>query len=851
MKCFIVSHSHWDREWYRTFQKFRGRLVDLIDCVLALQKEDPGYCFMLDGQTIVVEDYLEVRPERKDDLAKAIREGRMAIGPWFIQPDSLLPSGETHIRNLLEGRRSGEEMGTVSRTAYVPDSFGHPAQMPQIFAGFGLGPFVYWRGNGEEIEKLPSEYLWEAPDGTAIMAYHLWEAYFGAMALPEDAEAAASMLEDLSTRLANRSHDGKAVLLMNGFDHALPDAHTAAVVEALERRTGWEVKRALLDDFAAVLPREGPRFRGELLGGFVANLLPGVWSARIPQKLRNRRIESLLQRWMEPWCAFGSILGLPDERPSLRKVWRELLSNQAHDSICGCSQDLVHEQMEARYDAAEELAEETTSRILERIAGHDTERRSPWNLEFELAVFNPSPHSRTDVVRMPLDPYPWMTFSGEDGREASFHPWLMAGIMTEGFTLDGRPARLIRDDTTECLRLLPNELPLTLEFVARDIPPFGWRSYKVAPAGASPDEVDQEREISVGSFSVKVAPDGTFDLTMGERVYTGLCGLEDTGDGGDTYDYDPVGDQGWRLEEMIYERTRHPSGIQSLKVWRTISLPAGLGENRQERLPERVTMKVECEARLIPGVDRVDLGVRVVNRARDHRLRLLFPTGAAAKQFYAASTFDIARRNVKKPDDSRWIHPAPSTFPQQGFVCVNGLTVVVPGLPEAEVTPEGVIALTLVRAVGWLSRMDLNSRPQPAGPGMPVPGAQCLEMIEANLALIPGLDARAAGDAELKMKAVAVGEKPLLPPERSLLSVEPRQVLLSAFKPAEQGRGAVLRLLNPTDSAVEAQVKFGFTVDSVVSVRLDETPDGESVNLQGSELNFYLPSRGLRSFLLT
>src|SRR6059036_463302 len=123
MKCVLVSHSHWDREWYRTFQTFRARLVDMIDRVLELIEGDPGFHFLLDGQTIVLEDYLEIRPERRAALIEACSAGRIAIGPWYVQPDSLLPSGEAHIRNLLEGRRSGSAIGSVSRIAYTPDSF--------------------------------------------------------------------------------------------------------------------------------------------------------------------------------------------------------------------------------------------------------------------------------------------------------------------------------------------------------------------------------------------------------------------------------------------------------------------------------------------------------------------------------------------------------------------------------------------------------------------------------------------------------------------------------------------------------------------------------------------------------
>jgi alpha-mannosidase len=767
-----------------------------------------------------------------------------------VQPDSLLPSAEAHVRNLLEGRRTGAAFGAVSAVAYTPDSFGHPAQLPQLFRGFGLGLFVYWRGNGDEIDGLPAEYLWEAPDGSTVLAHHLAEGYFAASGLPTEPRAAAAMLTGLAERLAARTRSG-AVLLMNGFDHALPEAGTGAAAEALARASGFAVRRALLDDFARALPPEAPRFRGELTGARVANLLPGVWSTRTPLKLRNRRAEAQLEGWAEPWAGLGALLGLPDERPALRTAWRALLQNEAHDSLCGCSQDRVHEQMAARYDVAEELAAETTTRVLERLAGLGVERRTPWTTTFDAAVWNPSPHTRTDVVRLRLDPVPWLAFRGEQEREMALHPWLLAALGDGGFTVDGVPARLVTDDDAGRVRIAPERPALTLEFVAADVPASGWRRVHVAPAAAVPDREDDGREIAADGLSVRAADDGTLTVGAGGRTWTGLCALEDVGDRGDTYDFDPVAGGAIRVEAVAVRRHVHASGIQRLTVERTLLVPAALAEDRRERSAARARLVVEMEARVAPGVPRVDLRVRVHNTARDHRLRLRFPTGGADGACLAASSADVVRRGPERPDAARWVHPAPATFVQQGFVAAGGLTVVAPGLPEAEVTADGVLAITLVRAVGWLARMDLTTRPQVAGPSVPTPGAQCLETIEARLALLPGVDVRAARDAELGLRACAAGPAPLVPPGTALLAVEPRALVVSALKPAVDGRGGVLRVLNPTDDPLEARVDVGVPIAAVEAILLDETPAAnERVALSGRLVSFAVPPHALRSVRL-
>jgi mannosylglycerate hydrolase len=850
MDVFLVTHTHWDREWYRTFQSFRARLVDTIDGVLDLLDADPGFCFLLDGQTIVIEDYLAIRPQRRAALQAACKSGRLGIGPWYVQPDSLLPSGEAHVRNLLEGRRVGEAFGPVSRVAYTPDSFGHPAQFPQLFAGFGLEPFVYWRGNGAEITSLPAEYLWEAPDGSAVLAHHLWDGYFSAQGLPTDPESAAKWLEEVVKRLGARTRSER-VLLLNGVDHAFPAAHTGAVAAALARRTGWRVQRALLDDFARDLPREAPRFRGELLGGRVANLLPGVWSTRTSLKLRNRRAEAVLEGWAEPWAALGHALGLPDERPALRSAWRALLQNQAHDSICGCSQDRVHEQMTARYDTAEELGRETTTRCLERLAGLGPARTTPWTADIDLAVFNPSPHPRTDVVHFALEPSSWFEVRGETTRELSIHPLLSANLTTQGWQVDGRPARVLADPSGHRVHLIPGQAPHTVEFVAADVPAFGWRQFRLRAADPSPDREDDGREVELGGIAVRVAEDGTFTVQWLDREYSSLCGVEDVGDRGDTYDFDPVTAGSCTLQTVAVQRRVHESGIRSLAVTRIMMIPARLSSDRSARAPETVPLRIETEARLVPGTQRIDLQVRVDNRAADHRLRLLFPTASPAEHFAAATTFDVARRSTTMPDATDWVHPAPTTFPHQGFVTLNGLTLAAPGLPEAEVTQDGVIALTVLRAVGWLARVDLRSRPEPAGPALATPGAQCEGVLEARLALYPDLDARRARDAELGLRAVVAGEQPLLEAGKPLLALEPAALVLSALKPAETGHGFVVRLLNPTDDAIEASIRVGLPLSDVTSVRLDESGDGKPVAHRGGMVKLTIGPHALRSVRMT
>ncbi|MBW2385657.1 MAG: hypothetical protein JRG92_18655 [Deltaproteobacteria bacterium] len=853
MRCVLVSHTHWDREWYKTFQSFRARLVDTVDRILDLLESDPGFAFQLDGQTIVIEDYLEIRPGQREALEAACRAGRVAIGPWYVQPDSLIPSGETHVRNLLEGRRVAEAIGGGSTIAYTPDSFGHPGQFPQLFAGFGLGPFIYWRGNADEIATLPADYRWRAPDGSEVLACHLTRGYFSAWGLVDDVEASVKRLERLALDLAQHS-ERETVLLMNGLDHMLPDDNTREVAEALAKATGWTVTRGLLDDYTRDLEPGDPAlpvFDGELLGGRVANLLPGVWSTHVDLKLANRRCETALQGWLEPFAVLGELVGTPDERPTLRAAWRELLPCQAHDSICGCSQDRVHVQMATRYDSVEELVGETTDRLLERIAGLGPERQvlaDPETGAIRIAVFNPSPDPGSGVVRLPLAGFPAFTKRG-------INPVLGLNLTLEGLSVDGEPARVLPDEGTLRPMLTPTNPTHVVEFVARDVPAFGWRSYVLARAEASPDRIDDGSEIEAGSVRVRARDDGTLDVHFGDQSFAGLCGLEDQGDRGDTYDFDPVGDARVVVERTLISRRQHASGIAELDVHRVLRVPVGLDPERAVRATRTTQLSIGITARIAPGLDRVDLTVRTQNTARDHRLRILFPSGRPAQRFEASTTFDSVRRSTAPSDAAQWLHPAPATFPQQGWVHVNGLTVAAPGLLEAEVSPDGQLALTLLRAVGWLSRPDLSSRPGEAGPSLLTPGAQCLGAVETRISLFGGSVGRAVRAAELGLRVCAAGEGPLVPPDTSALEITPGDLELSAWKPAEDGAGSVLRLLNPTDASIRAQILLGRTLTeslaAVEAVRLDEHPALEcEVHWQADRIEIDVPAHALRSLRL-
>jgi alpha-mannosidase len=410
----LVSHTHWDREWYRPFQLFRLRLVHMVDGLLELLDQDPEYKhFMLDGQTIVLEDYLHMRPQAEQKLRAHIQQGRMLIGPWHILPDMFLVSPEAHIRNLLAGDREARRFGPKMMVGYMPDSFGHIGQMPQILAGFGIHSACLWRG----LDDQPTELWWQSPDGTRVLLLYIRDSYSnGASLVASDPVHFSQQIRQAAASLAPHSA-ASDLLIMFGTDHMEPPSATSSAIAAANQTLAPDcLLHSTLPAYLQALERDLstkalqlPTVQGELRSSKRSHLLPGVLSARMWIKQYNHACENLLEKWAEPFSSFASLLageGAPQFALSapediLRQAWQLLMECHPHDSICGCSIDQVHDEMRPRFAQVEQLGEEITGQSLEIIAGQvETASLASQGLDARSAIvaFNSSSVSRTDLV---------------------------------------------------------------------------------------------------------------------------------------------------------------------------------------------------------------------------------------------------------------------------------------------------------------------------------------------------------------------------------------------------------------------------------------------------------------------
>ncbi len=350
-RYLVVPHTHWDREWYVPFEVFRLRLGIVVDAVLDVLESDESFgSFTLDGQAIVLEDYVELRPEHGERLRALLAGGRLEAGPWYVLADELLVGGESLIRNLLLGRRVCRRFGVEPTTAgYAPDSFGHPAQLPQLLAGFGLRTFLFARGLGDQLDDFGVVFRWRAAEAE-VVACQLLPHYdnFARLASADDAaERVEQIVENFGAALERADCD--TVLLANGSDHLPVDPQVPRLCAELEPRLAAPFQIGRYADFEPA--GEGlPAYEGELVGSRLQNILRGVNSARIYLKQANERAERRLLS-AETAAALRSLREhTPFPSADVRLAWRDLLRNHPHDSICGCSCDEVHRDMLVRYE---------------------------------------------------------------------------------------------------------------------------------------------------------------------------------------------------------------------------------------------------------------------------------------------------------------------------------------------------------------------------------------------------------------------------------------------------------------------------------------------------------------------
>ena len=381
----MICHTHWDREWYLSFERFQERLVDVIDVLLDLLRDDKRWThFHLDGQTALIDDYIAIRPEREREIRRHVMSGRLSCGPWVTLVDEFLVSGESIIRNLEDGIIRAEDLGGAMLVGYLPDQFGHVGQMPQLLRRFGIEQAVVWRGVPSDIST--TSFVWSSPDGSHVQVLYLPFGYGHGRKLMTESGLFADHLEKEAARLEPFLSDSEALLVMAGGDHVEPSPSLADRIDETTQ-LGTDIKLSSLSEILSTRAAASEAWTGELRSAARANLLPNTYSVRTHQKVARARAENLLERYAEPLAALVPRLQWPKEQ--FNEAWGLLHLNGAHDSVCGCSSDDVAHAVDRRTEHVQHIARSIARGALKKLASKVGESG--------LLVFNPSAFERDGV----------------------------------------------------------------------------------------------------------------------------------------------------------------------------------------------------------------------------------------------------------------------------------------------------------------------------------------------------------------------------------------------------------------------------------------------------------------------
>lgn len=839
----LVFSSHWDREWYWPFQKYRAKLVRLLDDVVAALESGKLAYYQMDGQFIPIEDYLQIRPENTDRVKHLIATGKLLVGPWYDLPDEFLVSGESLVRNFLLGMRRAEAMGGVSRAGWLCDLFGHCSQMPQILNHLGLDNAFVWRGVDLAHGGL---FHWEAPDGSRVLVHRFpFDGYCDFEirvcrttqrdAVPETKDLVAGALKEVERY--RQMYPARVLMFFCGSDHIEFRPEMLEFVAAFNKRVGREVLRvSTLDQYVAelksALRKELPVHVGEMRESAKMEtngwLIPGVASSRIPLKRANHAGETLLTLWAEPWCAVAATrLGLEYPTRALELAWEYLLRNHPHDSICGCSPDETHAAMPYRFDQSRQIAEAYLDAALRQLGAAGL-RGKLGKSDLGVSLFAPfggTEQPQPEVfVRLPAG---WPQFS-------------------EFFGFESKPALHVTDEAGhavdyQLLEVVPSTVHVAVPFgkmpvaetrqgvrlVLNTVVPRGQQRNFVLRRASGPTRIAQSAVIGVDRdtlrndfLKVQATGDGTLRLTdlASGRVYAGLAAMVDDADIGDGWFHGMATQDAAYLStggRVTFGLTENGPLLARLHMRVEWLVPREFDFAAMKRSRELAPLVVEHRITLRKGSRWLEVDTTVHNTIRDHRLRLLCPTRFdKAQRYWSDTPFDAVPRAIGLPADNHLRRELQVEMtPQQNWVAVEdgkiGLALLAPGQYESAVLDQTdrPLCVTLLRAFRKAVFTDGNEGGQIQGChtirwglmpfASPLLAAELYRVAQTLAAPVRSVYLDAQDLRELKTRVR----------ERAVPTISGEVVMSACYR---EGEAWVLRFFNPTDKVQSVRLGEGF-----------------------------------------
>lgn len=729
----VLSNTHWDREHRHGFQETRMMLVEAVDRLLEIIESEPDFkSFTFDGQTVVLEDYLEIRPGNRDRLKQHVSSGKILVGPWYSLPDCSAVHPESLIRNLLVGHRVAAGFGPVMKAGYSIFSFGQIEQLPQLYGEFDIDELIFYKGASPEVMK-ESEFIWEAPDGTRALCSRLGKdcrlnffAYFtvpvllgGHMMRPgwnvryadetglchyidreNHRHSATELCPDLRIReeeihpaVVNviQSVEGtvarKNLLAFDGIDFSTPLREIPAALRAANEIMKGEVTliHSNLPDYFKAFREEVDLsrlrvFRGEARCGPISKVHSETLSGTMPIKLKLFAAEQELIQYAEVFQVAAYVSGGSYPADMFGFAWKYLLKAQSHDSIHGAGVDKITPDNLFRIAQVQEIAETLSRKAMESLVREiDTSSLDGDDLVF--TVFNPLPVERSGILRleldMPLEDYvrEFRITDMSKGREYQCHVLKSVERNIPSVNPENRPKALYTRSF-----LVDADLP--------PIPPLGYRTFRIkrdkglATDGPNPFGVPRyirqrigrdSRTLDNGVISVTVNPDATlkiYDYQTG-RAYNSLHRFIDSGDCGNVWVHNPPPDN----EVYDSRDAAHTCALVEnspltgvLALSLLLKLPRQLSADRTGRCPEKTDFRMNSTICLRAGSRQIEFTTSVENSIRDHKLSLRFQPGIRADETLSDTSFMLKRRPVDPVGDDADPQSVIYRHPMQTFV---------------------------------------------------------------------------------------------------------------------------------------------------------------------------------------
>ena len=857
---YYFSGTHWDREWYQPFQGFRYRLVSVMNEVISVLENDPEFkVFHFDGQTIVLEDFLEIEPDKKERLKRLIKEGKLVVGPWYVMPDEFLVSGESLIRNLLVGHRMSAEFGAQAwKYGYVCDVFGHIAQMPQIFAGFDIQYALLGRGTNEHT--TPAHFIWKSPDGSECITFKLEDQNgygsfcVGVLGCNEqrytDIQTLYPKIKEFVESEFKRS-DIPVVLLMDGLDHESIHKDVPRFMDMIKelfpnanvQNVNLENMGKELESYRQLMPvKTGEINETAKSKASYIHLITHTLSSRYPIKKANDECQVLLEKWVEPLTAIAELRGLATQRSYIDLAYKYLLQNHPHDSICGCSIDQVHKDMEYRFRQCREISNQLIEEVLHFECNlHTVQKDSQTRV---LLLWNPLPFSRKEVLTLDID----FNTGYQTKYEEPFNYEKRNSFKILNSHGDEVPYGLIRikkDYTVRRLNQLVEQKDIHTVTFEAEVPAMGTAEYKIVPfeeasrylACLSKSEQMVENEY----LKLKINCDGTVNILdkCSGREYSNLLSYVDDGEIGDGwYHVNPTEDSVVSSIgcECTVEKIENGPSRTVFKVTNYMRVPDSMDyDTHGIRRSLNYTVLKICS---LIGLSRrnryIDVETTVSNNAKDHRLRLKIPTGIHDSRYFANQAFTFVERSTGiNYDTQSWMECDVLEKQMGGIVGKRdaektGLAFVSAfGLHEcgARDDENGTVLVTLFRSFGKTVMTNGEE------------GGQILEDLKFKYNIMPLQSDTTYADmirrqdclqAGIQCKSFQVSEDYVLPAPKSYFELSGDNICLSTLKRPENGENGrlVVRLYNMSESCSQATLHCFKQVKSVQEMNLNEEATG-------------------------